>query len=397
MQKNNISFLNYQNNKQNSQYLQNNKQKSKAKNLTTFDVYEVTLLKNLSSTRTIYHNYIPPYAKDIKAKSYDDINVYVSLFVYFTILGGYLRYYPQFFPILKLVLYVSLIIIGVVLIIMGFKKYMIHNILNNIPASKIHIATYGLDKVKGRFIPCGSQPLKAPISGQDCIYYSVFTWYMYPTGDGWEFNLLDGFSAGIPALFTDGTGFLAVDLEKASTVDVRTNIIEIIPNNSQNHKIKISNLYNAKTISDEILQYIKYAANSNIQANLSYIKNYEFIIGKDIIRNLKRYIFGWEFRNSIFHNKSGVKINLWNYDNQIHLYLVEQYIPINEDYTIIGGFADTGEMIDMKPVKVTVPDMSTGILEVHLLNLYRKEFIRRAIANITLGTIFLIIGIALII
>ena len=207
---------------------------------------------------------------------------------------------------------------------------------------------------------------------------------------------MNGFDAGIPALFTDGTGFLAVDLEKSPTVEVRTNIIEIIPNNSQNHKIKLSHIANAKIISGEILQYIKYAANNNIQANLSYIKNYEFIIGNDIIRNLKKYVLSGELRNSIFHNKAGIKIDSWNYDSHNHLYLVEQYIPINEDYTIVGGFADTGETINMKPVKVTVPDMSTGILEVHLLNFYRNEFIRRAIANITLGTIFLIIGIALI-
>jgi len=401
MQQNNIAFLNYQNNNQNSQYLQDNKQKNKAKNLDKFYMYRTSYIKNLSSIRTIYHNYIPSYAKDIKVKSYDDFNVYAFLFVYFTILGGYLEYYPQFFSILKLVLYVSLIIIGVVLIIMGFKKYMIHNILNNTPVSKIHIATYGLDKVKGRFIPYGSQPLKTPISGQDCIYYSISTWYSYLTSDGnniyWASDFVDGFDAGIPALFTDGTGFLAVDLEKAPIVEVRTNIIEIIPNNSQNHKIKLSHIANAKIITDEILQYIKYAANNNTQANLSYIKNYEFIIGNDVIRNLKKYVLSVELRKSIFHNKAGIKIDSWNYDSHNHLYLVEQYIPINEDYTIVGGFADTGETINMKPVKVTVPDMSTGILEVHLLNFYRNEFIRRAIANITLGTIFLIVGIALII
>jgi len=208
---------------------------------------------------------------------------------------------------------------------------------------------------------------------------------------------VDGFDAGIPSLFTDGTGFLAVDLEKSLTVEVRTNIIEIIPNNSQNHKIKLSHIADAKRISDEILQYIKYAANNNIQTNLSYIKNYEFIIGNDIIRNLKKYVLGVELRNSIFHNKAGVKIDSWNYDNRNHLYLVEQYIPINEDYTIVGGFADTGEMINMKPVKVTVPDISTGILEVRLSNAYRNEFIKKAIANIILGIIYLITGIALII
>jgi hypothetical protein len=346
----------------------------------------------LSSTRTIYHNYIPSYAKDIKVKDYEYSIISIFIFIYFFILKFILK-----FPTLKLLFFVILILISIFLIVRGFNRYVIHNILNNTPVSKIHIATYGLDKVKGRFVPYGSQPLKTPISGQDCIYYSISTWYIHLKGYSPEYYFVDSFSAGIPALFTDGSGFLAVDLEKAPIVEVRTNIIEIIPNNSQSHKIKISNFNDAKRVSDEILQYIKYAANNNIQMNLSYIKNYEFIIGNDIIRNLKRYIPDVELKNSIFHNKSGVKINSWDYDNQNHLYLVEQYIPINEDYTIIGGFADTGEMINMKSVKVTVPDMSTGILEVRLSNIYRNEFIKKAIANITLGIIYLITGIALII
>jgi hypothetical protein len=394
MQQNNIAFLNYQNNNQNSQYLQDNKQKNKAKNLGNFYMYRTSYIKNLSSTRTIYHNHIPWYAKDIKAKNYDGF--YFAFFMFFYI------FIFQFISVpFKLPLFVILISISLFLIIRGFKRYTIHNILNNTPVSKIHIATYGLNKVKGRFIPYGSQPLKSPISGQDCIYYSISTWYTYLKSDGNNTyrasDFVDGFDAGIPALFTDGTGFLAVDLEKSPTVEVRTNIIEIIPNNSQNHKIKLSTIANAKIISDEILQYIKYAANNNTQANLSYIKNYEFIIGKDIIRNLKRYIFSVELRNSVFHNKAGVKIDSWKYERQNHLYLVEQYIPINEDYTIIGGFADTGETINMKPVKVTVPDMSTGILEVRLSNVYRNEFLIKAVAYITLGIIYLITGISVII
>lgn len=374
MQKNNIVFLNLRNN---LNYLR-----------------QTPNVKNLSSTRTIYNNYIPPYAKDIKVKSYDGFYFVFFMFFYIIIF--------QFIGVpFKLPLFIILISISLFLIIRGFKRYIIHNILNNTPFSKIHIATYGLDKVKGRFIPFGSQPLKSPISGQDCIYYSISTFYIQSRGSNnnsnYGYYFVDGFDAGIPTLFTDGTGFLAVDLEKAPIVEVRTNIIEIIPNNSQNHKIKILNFNDAKRISDEILQYIKYAANNNTQANLFYIKNYKFIIGNDIIRNLKRYIPDVELKNSIFHNKSGVKISSWNYVNQNHLYLVEQYIPINEDYTIIGGFADTGEMINMKPVKVTVPDMSTGILEVRLSNFYRNEFLIKAVAYITLGIVYLITGIALII
>ena len=393
MQQNNISFLNYQNNNQNSQYLQDNKQKNKAKNLGTFYMYATQYIKNLSSTRTIYHNYIPSYAKDIKAKDYDGFYFVFFMFFYIFIF--------QFISVpFKLPLFIILISISLFLIIRGFKRYIIHNILNNDPFSKIHIATYGLNKVKGRFIPYGSQPLKTPISGQDCIYYSISTFYVQPRGSNNNSNLgsdfIDGFDVGIPTLFTDGTGFSAVDLEKAPTVEVRTNIIEVIPNNPQDHKIKLSNFNDAKRISDEILQYIKYAANNNTQANLSYIKNYKFIIGKDIIRNLKRPIPDVELKNSVIHNKVGVKINSWIYYNQNHLYLVEQYIPINEDYNIIGGFADTGEVINMKPVKVTVPDISTGILEVHLSNFYRNEFLIKAVAYITLGIVYLITGILLI-
>ena len=374
MQKNNIIFLNLRNN---LNYLQ-----------------QTPHVKNLSSTRTIYHNYIPPYAKDIKVKNYDGF--YFAFFMFFYI------FIFQFISVpFKLPLFIILISISLFLIIRGFKRYIIHNILNNTPVSKIHIATYGLNKVKGRFIPFGSQPLKTPISGQDCIYYSISTFYVQSRGSNNNSNygsyFVDGFDAGIPTLFTDGTGFLAVDLEKSPIVEVRTNIIEIMPNNSQNHKIKLLNFNDAKRISDEILQYIKYAANNNTQANLSYIKNYKFIIGNDIIRNLKRYIPDVELSNSIFHNKVGVKINSWTYYSQNHLYLVEQYIPINEDYTIIGGFADTGEMINMKPVKFTVPDMSTGILEFHLSNFYRNEFLIKAVAYITLGIVYLITGILVII
>jgi len=41
----NIDFLNYQNNNQNSQYLQDNKQKNKAKNLGTFYMYATPIYK----------------------------------------------------------------------------------------------------------------------------------------------------------------------------------------------------------------------------------------------------------------------------------------------------------------------------------------------------------------
>jgi hypothetical protein len=270
---------------------------------------------------------------------------------------------------------------------MGFKRYTIYNILVNTPVSKIHIATYGLNKVKGRFIPYVSQPLKSPISGQDCIYYSISTWYTYVESDGDTTSLrlrfIDGFDVGIPALFTDGTGFLAVDLEKAQNIEVRTNIIDIQP-------WKSISIDDARKISDEALQYIKYAASKNIQVDLSYIKNYDFKLWNSGTRNLKMYPEGNELIFLRINKGARVKRNLIEPLKPHHVYLIEQYIPINEDYTIIGGFADTGKMIDMKPVKVTVPDMSTGILWLSITKIFGREFIIWAALDILFGIAFLI-------
>jgi hypothetical protein len=107
-------------------------------------------VKNLSSTRTIYHNYIPPYAKDIKVKNYSDYRIYLFIIIFSSLLR-----LIKVLPSIIVVLPISpiLIALSIILIIRGFKRYIIHNILNNTPVSKIHIATYGLNKVKGRLYP----------------------------------------------------------------------------------------------------------------------------------------------------------------------------------------------------------------------------------------------------
>jgi len=374
MQQNNIAFLNYQNN--NQIYLQ-----------------QAPYIKNLSSTRTIYHNYIPSYAKDIKAKNYVDYSIYVIIGLLLGII-----IFTNGFPIIALPVSFILIALSIFLIIRGFKRYEIYNILVNTPVSKIHIATYGLDKVKGRFIPYESQPLKTPISGQDCIYYSISIWYTYLESDGnrtyVRFRFVDGFDVGIPALFTDGTGFLAVDLEKASNIEVRANIFDIQPHNLQNHIWKSTKI-DVKKISDEVLQYIKDAASKNIQIDSSYIKNYDFKLWNSGTRNLKMYPGGYELIFPEIDKGTKGKRNLIKRPAPGRVYLIEQYIPINEDYTVIGGFADTGEMIDMKPVKVTVPDMSTGILWLSITKIFGREFIGWAALDIFFGIGFLILAISI--
>jgi len=50
-------------------------------------------------------------------------------------------------------------------------------------------------------------------------------------------------------------------------------------------------------------------------------------------------------------------------------------------------------MIDMKPVKVTVPDMSTGILWLSITKIFGREFIVGAAFDIFFGIVILILAI----
>jgi len=371
MQQNFSNFFNPVNKKQdnlqqiNNQNFQYQQQESKQQNKKwTFKTSEPPYAKNLSSTRTEYHNYIPEYVKNVKAKNYIDYGIYIVIFIFWWLFSGTI-----IFPVV-------LLVSSIILIMLGFKKYTIYNILVNTPISKIHVATYGLNKVRGRFIPYGRQPLKSPISGQDCIYYSISTWYIHKVSRGnseyWESEFIDSFAAGIPALFADETGFLAVDLEKAPNIEVRTNIIEIQPYSLATNTLGLISTLAIKKISDDVLSYVKQAASMNTQVNLFNMKNYGFRLEHSKTRDLKRYVTASEVLPSEFNIGAKIERTFMPFRKHYYIYLVEQYIPINEDYIIVGGFADTGKMINMKPVKVTVPDMSTGILGLFLANTYTR-------------------------
>ena len=340
-------------NTQNTQVQQQNNNKNSK--IITFakEVY----LRNLSSTRTEYHNYVPDYASNIKAKNYIDVGTYLILLIVFVISDIFFRG-TVIFPI-------SLLVIGAVLIILGFKKYTIYNFLANTPITKIHVATYGLYKVKGRFIPYNNQVLISPIGGQRCIYYSVSLWYIYEVRRGssssWRIVFLDSLDAGVPALFTDGTGFLAVDLEKAPNVEGRANIIEVIPSD-----LNLFNFFgmNNKKIANDVMTYIRYAASNNTQANLFNLRNYSFRFQTNKVRDLKSGV-----SESDLIKSDGIdfgKMFRPNFGSRSYIYLLEQYIPLDEDYIVISGFADTGKTINAKPVKVTVPDTTTGMLALFL-------------------------------
>jgi len=333
-------------------------------------------LANISATLTEYHKYIPSYATNIKAKNYVNVTLYAILLTLFYI----------FFRLLRdtLVFPIFLVITGSILIIVGFRNYTIYNYLANTPFSNIRIATYGLNKIKGRFVTHNNQPLISPISGKKCVYYSISLWHVYRAGKRWIAKFLDGFDAGVPTLFTDGTGFLAIDLEKMPYIEVRANVI----------KVKTLMQQDKNRIVNEIMSYIRQAAKNNTQANLLNLANYlEFKESR--IRNLKEEVMVGDL---IKYMDAYLGLYVEGF------YLLEEYIPLEENYIFVGGVANTGKTINVKSVKVAVPDISTGILSLFLEGKdiasslgpsmwgYKFNLLLFIVIHILLGFILLVIG-----
>jgi len=82
---------------------------------------------------------------------------------------------------------------------------------------------------------------------------------------------------------------------------------------------------------------------------------------------------------------------------KFRLFLVEQYIPVNSDYTCLGGAADTDKSIDDKPVKVLVPDQERGTMAVYAgaTQNARKRISKQTLLNMAVGVLFVIAALGL--
>jgi hypothetical protein len=82
---------------------------------------------------------------------------------------------------------------------------------------------------------------------------------------------------------------------------------------------------------------------------------------------------------------------------KFRLFLIEQYIPANSDYTCLGGVADTDKSIDGKPVKLLVPDEGSGIMAVYAGTTQnaRKRIGKQTLLNMVVGVLFVIVALGI--
>jgi len=133
-----------------------------------------------------------------------------------------------------------------------------------------------------------------------------------------------------------------------------------------------------KKAAAEILPKVEEAAKSNSTVDLSQISGYKFDFRfKNRTRDLKKKV-AYDIRLKPLQN--------------FGLFLVEQYIPVNSDYTCLGGVADISKSIDGKPVKVMVPDQGSGIMAVYAgaAQNVKKGMSKRTILNMAIGVLFVI-------
>ncbi|MEM0124577.1 MAG: hypothetical protein QXF41_03495 [Candidatus Micrarchaeaceae archaeon] len=362
---------------------------------------------NLAATGTEFLKYTPSYAQSIKAKPMSTRKLYIMavllLFLPIIILfcinlltvnphnvSTILVVIPPMTRIFATLLF-SFVVSGLILLYVGFKIFSRDQLLSSTPASGIDVATYNLNKMQGTFMSYNAQPLKSPISNADCVHFvtTIYVVFYAGVGRGRHINVIPvgSIGKGVPALFTDNSGYLAVDLQKAPDVHAMARLIEVIPKNKNfgasveagfgyvNPDIKIG-----RQIAEEIMPLLNEAANSNTSANLLQLQDLDFkpqFAGKII--NLKRSV--QEFVKPSDFMEGGLPV-----------VILETYIPSGSTYTCLGGAADIGKSIDNKPVKVFVPDQRSGTMAVHSGEAQKvtKGMSKQTIISLAFGILLLI-------
>ena len=109
----------------------------------------------------------------------------------------------------------DVLLFGALFVVGGWMEFRLMQTIDDIPTINIEGAAEGLNEINAQFIPETSNPLLSPMSKQNCIYYQATIEEYVHRGKNSYWIPCGEFSNGIPAMMTDGTGYLAVPLDEA--------------------------------------------------------------------------------------------------------------------------------------------------------------------------------------
>ena len=227
-----------------------------------------------------------------------------------------------------------LILVGFLFVVDGWSDFSFVQTIKDIPIIKADAAAAGLNEIVVKFIPEKGDFLVSPISGDKCVYYAVrLQRYMQGqrmAGRGWQktngyWEQIATYFNGMPALMTDGTAYIAMDLESAD-------------------------------ISIKSRTYYPYNPAGNL-LKAQWPRGQELIT---VVRSMSVAMgitgFGLRYEDKdpgLLSNFAGGELRV----------VVDELLA-DKDYFVMGRVSGVAGRIDNKPVKLMICDQSTGILSV---------------------------------
>jgi hypothetical protein len=223
------------------------------------------------------------------------------------------------------------LIFGILFIINGWAEFSLLQTLEDIPTTGIGSAAEGLCEVNGTFVSDKGDALTSPILKKKCIYYQIDVQYYYQSKNSSGWRTVAVYGKGAPALLTDKTGYLAVDLADADL------------NFDPEGRYFLSDKSNKEIRTSEQLgrDLIKYVMTCKDDCDISTLGVYPDLNGTRLTNTLKDDLFGGA-----------------------ELCVVESIIPVDMNFFAVGRVATSVATLNDQPIKMMVYDPHSKLLSV---------------------------------
>lgn len=215
------------------------------------------------------------------------------------------------------------LVFGALFIFVGWLEFSLNQSIKDIPTIKIDAAAAGVNEIVAMFVP-EKESLLSPISKQQCIFYSTLLQKYVNAGKNSEWQTCGQITNGTPALLTDGTGYLAINLDEA---DMDIDCTNYYPLNSNGEGLK-TNMDEGKKLQDGF-------------EGLNAEKNFPM--------------------QGVMFSKSGGRASFLE---GAQLRVLEWIIPTNTNYFVMGRIGETIGTFNDKQVKRIEYDQATKLLTV---------------------------------
>ncbi|MGC8694427.1 MAG: hypothetical protein ACP5RI_02300 [Candidatus Micrarchaeia archaeon] len=284
-------------------------------------------------------------------------------------------------PMLSIIL---LIVVGISVIIFGWKNFSYHMLIENTPISKIESAPIGFNIFNTQFVPIEGSPLLTPISKKECVGYNIALFKIESDQNGSIYILLANTTKVVPSLLYDGTGYLVL---------LSTNLLPTV--------IK-STLNNTKTIEPGIDELDTIINTYNINTGSSIKENIKNNIINAMSKERVNPEIINEIKNEIINLNSGKDADFSKFNLQQGKFgssdyiLEEYYIPTNTNYISIGGVLHTNNKLNDKPVHILKRDDDTNLYSLKIGNEKKAEssYLHKSLFLFALGLLIILVAAA---